>query len=462
VCATNWPYVREEAVPSPLFYRTRLRSQGRLSKWREVRQAQWLSEWQVTELQSRLLTQLLRHAHAHVPYYTAVLTSAGAVAANGEVDLSRFRAIPPLTKQDIRGHFEQLQSDDRESREWTFNFSGGSTGEPIRIAQETRDDVQRAMTFLFDEWSGRRIGERQVRLWASPRDLDEHRLSMRARVRQRFRNQLWLDAFRMTPERMAEYVRTINEFRPVQILAYAGSLFELARFIERARLTVWAPAGVMTSAETLFPEQRRLLERVFRAPVFNRYGSREAGNMACECASHQGLHVAAPSHFIEILRPDGTPVDPGEAGEIVVTCLGALVMPLIRYRIGDIGSWAPAPCTCGRNWPLLKEISGRVNDSFALPDGGTITGGYFTMAFYEVDWIERFQVIQEAPMLLRVRMVASRTGPSTEQRESDLRRIDETCRLVLGRDCVIRHEFVDRIDASPSGKFRHTVSHVSQ
>ena len=93
----------------------------------------------------------------------------------------------------------------------------------------------------------------------------------------------------------------------------------------------------MVTAGTLFEPIRQTIESVFQAPVFNRYGSREVGDIACECEAHSGLHVALPTQFVEILRPDGTAAGPGEIGEIVVTSLTNFAMPLIRYRIGIVG-----------------------------------------------------------------------------------------------------------------------------
>ncbi len=446
---------------SPVFYKTRLALGGRLSKLDAVRRAQWLPPDAVEDLQRDLLARLLRHAHDHVPYYRRVLELAEVVSSSGRIDLSRFERIPLLDKPLLRAHFDELSSDDLAKRKWGYSLSGGSTGEPIRIIHDSRDDWMRAMIILFDEWSGRRLGEKQVGLWGARRDLQEHGGSVRARWRQRLRNQVWLDAFAMTPDAMREYVDVINRYEPKRILAYAGSIHELAKFIEREGLRVYSPVGIMTSADTLHPAARATIERVFRAPVYDRYGSREAGPMASECDHHEGLHVAVPTHYVEILRADGRRASPGEIGEIVVTCLTMWAMPLIRYRIGDLGAWAEKPCSCGRSWPLLREVTGRVCDNFALPGGGTVFGAFFTMPFFGMDWVDRFQVVQESLQLLRILIVPVRELPPQERVEADLRKVDLEMRAVLGDDVEIVHEFVREIDVSPTGKLRYTISKVS-
>lgn len=443
-------------------YGYRLWRLGTLSKLRRLRDLQWGTAAEVETLQEQRLGALLRHAHDHVPYYRGVLEDCGAVDPSGRVDLTAFTAIPFLDKDIIRSRGEALYSDDLDQRPWFRNYSGGSTGEPVAFVQEEREDHHwgRAVTLLYDEWSGRRPGDKFALLWGSERDLAGKR-SLRASYRRRTRRILVLNAFEMTPARMTEYVAAINRFRPRQILAYAGSLYQLARHIRDTGSSVHAPDGIMTSAESIYPEQRALIESVFRAPVFDRYGSREAGNMACECDRHLGLHVSAPTHLIELLRPDGSLAGPGESGEIVVTCFETYAMPLVRYRIGDRATWAKGPCTCGRAWPLLEQVNGRVMDAFAIPDGGTIDGCYFTMGFFGRDWMEKFQVVQESADLLRVFIVLRDPATPRESIAGDLAEYDEHARTVLGPTCRVEYEFVDAITPSPQGKHRYTISKLA-
>lgn len=441
-------------------YRYRLWRLGVLPKLKELRALQWAPASEVQALQDRRVGALLRHAHGHVPYYREILEACGAVDAAGAVDLRAFTSIPLLDKDIIRARGEELLSDDLDRRAWFRNYSGGSTGEPVAFVQEhdESESYGRAVTFLFDEWACRGLGDRWALLWGSERDLGGPP-SWRARHRRRTRRLLVLNAFGMTQQRMRDYVESLNAFRPRHILAYAGSLYQLARFIQDNHLDVWSPAGIMTSAESIHPQQRALIECVFRAPVFNRYGSREAGNMACECEHHQGLHVASPTHLVELLRDDGSLAGPGEIGEIVVTCFETYAMPLIRYRIGDRATWAEGPCTCGRAWPLLAQVNGRVMDAFATP-GGTIDGCYFTMGFFGRDWIESFQVVQERPDLVRAYIVPRDRHLTIESVAEDLRDYDEHVRTVMGQACRTEYEFVDTITPSPQGKHRYTICKV--
>ena len=54
----------------------------------------------------------------------------------------------------------------------------------------------------------------------------------------------------------------------------------------------------------------------------------------------------------------GNKVPDGELGEVVVTSLDNFLMPLIRYKIGDLAikSKKISKCKCGRSLPILKKL----------------------------------------------------------------------------------------------------------
>jgi phenylacetate-CoA ligase len=314
---------------------------------------------------------------------------------------------------------------------------------------------------IFDSWTGYYLGMPKIVLWGSERDMLVGRETLKNRVGWWLRNEYYLNAFRMTDSNMVDYVKVINKVRPVQILAYVESIYQLSRIIDQEGLEVYPPQAIITSAETLYSYKREDIERVFRAPVFNRYGSREVGDIACECEAHHGLHVSPLTHYIEIIRDDGSPAAAGEVGEVVVTSLINYAMPLIRYRIGDMAIWAEADCPCGRKWPLLKEVTGRVTDTFITDTGTKVGGGYFEGLLYFKDWIKRYQFVQESYTLIRLIIVpAVPIGQARWIIEQERAEIEEKVCQVMGKDCSLKIEIVSEIPTSPTGKYRYTASKV--
>lgn len=431
-----------------------------------LEQEQWLDRGKVDQLQVERLSNLLLHAYEHVPYYHRTLRETAVIASNRRVQVNKFSDIPLLDKAIVRQCFDDLKSDDLAHRKWYCNTSGGSTGEPVRLVQDKHYlDWARAVKIMFDQWSGYSIGSRKVLLWGSERDLFVGREMAKVKVSRWLKNEVWLNAFRMTPRQMRLFVDRINTFRPLQILAYAESIYQFSRFIEGKNLKVYSPKAIMSEAGTMFPHMRETMERVFKAPVFNCYGSREVGDIACECNQHMGLHISLPTHYVEVLREDGTPAEPGESGEVVVTSLINYAMPLIRYRIGDMAIWADEPCSCGRSWPLLAEVTGRVTDAFAKRDGGVVVPEYFIHLIGVVlntGWIHKYQIIQEDYDSVRVLLVPQESAEDVQERHSEeISEIAEKIRLVMGEACRVEFEFVEDILPTASGKYRYTISKVT-
>jgi phenylacetate-CoA ligase len=424
---------------------------------------QWLDLSHTLVMQRQRLTHLLSHASAHVPYYRDVLREAEVFNTSGQIDLTDFSKIPLLDKNIIRNRMDDLKSDDLSHRRWAYVTSGGTTGEPVRIIQDQAvGDWSYATMHLDDFWSDCRVGEeRCILLWGSERDLLVGKETLKTRGLRWVRNEVWLNSFRMGPKQMYAYVDKINALKPVQILGYVESLYELANFIECEGLHVYSPRAVKSTAAPLYSYMRETIERVFRCPVFNRYGSRESPAIASECEQHSGLHVHAPLHYLEVLRPDGNPAEPGEIGEIVLTSLTNYAMPLIRYRIGDLGMIAPEVCPCGRGWPLLKDIVGRMTDVFVTKTGDHIYGDYFTHLFYFQNWVKKFQVIQEDFDFIRVLIILNDPVDHPEVSfDGSIKSIVENMRAVMGADCRVQFIFVDEIKPSTSGKLQYTISKI--
>jgi len=412
-------------------------------------------------IQKERLNGLLQHANNHVPYYRSEFRKSGVSGRDKKLHFERFSNIPLLDKSIIHTCFDELKSDDLPDRKWHFNTSGGSTGEPAHFIQdEDFANYCRSVKTLFDQWTGYYVGYPQVRLWGAEKDILHGGETVHARFGKWFRNECWLNAFKMSPEQMQQYVLQLNLFRPKQILAYVESIYELACYIEKKGLKVFTPQAIIVSAGTLFPDMRQTIERVFKTPVFNRYGSREVGDIACECKSHNGLHVSFYTHYVEILRPDATQAMPGETGEVVITSLTNYAMPLIRYRIGDLASWAIEPCDCGCTWPLLKEVAGRVTDLFTMRDGSKIYSGYFRRILYYRDWIKKYQFIQENLDYIRVLIVPKYDGISKESHDNEIEEIRQGISHVMGEGCKVEFEFVDEIPVTVSGKYRYMISKV--
>ncbi len=125
------------------------------------------------------------------------------------------------------------------------------------------------------------------------------------------------------------------------------------------------------------PSIRHKIEAAWGARVIDHWGMTEVGPLAGECVENPGgLHILETDCIVEIIDPD-TGVVSGEwgvtsdrqpiRGELVITNLGRIGSPMIRYRTGDIVELDPQPCPCGRPLMRLKGgILGRVDDMLTI------------------------------------------------------------------------------------------------
>jgi phenylacetate-CoA ligase len=228
----------------------------------------------------------------------------------------------------------------------------------------------------------------------------------------------------------------------------------MARFILEEGLAAPSLKAIVTTSEKVTPAMRQLMESAYGCPVYEEYSMVENALFASEC-EHGRLHVSPDVSVVEILRPDGTPCQPGETGEVVTTCLMRHYQPFIRYRLGDLAMWADESCPCGRRMPVLKEVVGRVQDVLIGPDGRETM--HFYGLFANQPHIREAQVIQEALDRIRVKVV-----PAEQYSPDDARAIEAKMRQRLGARMQVRVEVVDTIPRTKSGKFQAVISRVER
>jgi phenylacetate-CoA ligase len=430
-------YQRLRGYKTPQYYREYVRSDSR----------------GLLDLRDTLVSDLLRHCREMVPHYAEILRELP--DPDGD-PLAVLRRMPILTKQTIRERFDLLKSRDLASRRWFVNTSGGSTGEPARFIQDNEYAWRTsALALAFGRWVGHETGDTEVDLWGDEREVVRGTLSVRDRLTNRFKNRTLLNAFRMTPDAMRGFAETLRTNRPKLILAYAQALYEFSGFVESERLEVPPVNAIITSAGTLHPFMRQRIERVFRSPVYNRYGSREVGLIAAERPGVVGLWVAPWNVLLEVVDEAGRPVPAGKDGEILVTSLVNLAMPLVRYRIGDRGALGPG---LERGGQVLTHLLGRNVDAFRRRDGTVVDGEYFTHMIYFRDWVEKFQFVQRGYDEVILRIVSRSVDKRSLQPEMD--QMAEQTKAALGPSAMLKFEWVDEIPSAASGKYRYTVSEL--
>ena len=117
------------------------------------------------------------------------------------------------------------------------------------------------------------------------------------------------------------------------------------------------------------PATKRRIEESWGAKCYDHAGASEVGAHSFECeAQPGGIHIIESEFIVEVLDPaTGQTVEPGTRGELVITNLGRLGFPILRYRTGDVVQVNAEPCVCGRTFARFQGgILGRADDMITV------------------------------------------------------------------------------------------------
>lgn len=163
----------------------------------------------------------------------------------------------------------------------------------------------------------------------------------------------------------------VTIMRDLKVTGYIGTATFLMNLIKRAEEMefkfgedIVLKTAVLTG-EKVPDSLRKIFEEQYGIKTGQIYGTADLGVFAYECEEQSGMHVSEEV-YVEIVDPKtGSPVAPGEVGEIVVTHFDE-TFPMIRYGTGDLSYLQVESCSCGRTSIKLAGIVGRVGDSFKV------------------------------------------------------------------------------------------------
>lgn len=264
-------------------------------------------------------------------------------------------------------------------------------------------------------------------------------------------NNLLMSSYHMSTPNLECYYRKLLKYKPDEIIGYPSSLYELARYIIRKDLKPIDCKVVITTAETLLKYQREALERAFKAPVIDQYGCTEMAFFVSQCEF--GTMHSHPEHgYLETIGEEGEPVK-DVPGTLLATGLVNRSMPLIRYEVGDritLSSDFPN-CPCGRQFPVVCNVEGRIDDVIFRKDGTPV--GRLDPVFKGGNGIESAKIEQDYLGDITVYVLA--TG-SFGQHEHEWLRLELEKRL--GTDIEISIKLVKTMEKQSNGKFKSVES----
>lgn len=447
----------------PLLARTAFRIQEHMLGRRtfaildEMEQSQYWPRERIEQLQLRRLQDLVAVAYAHTPFWRSVMDQAR-IQPSDIRSLSDVQRFPLLDKETVRARREDMVWREGRRRLMLARTSG-STNEALQFYTDSpREAHINAARIRGHRWIGINKGDREMYFWGSPVELGKQHWVKS--VRDRLVNDGLTNGFAVSPELVQQYFAKWLRWRPECIFGYANSvilmaLMARAQGLDLTELKRRGLRAICVTSEMLTDTDRCRVRDAFGVPVYDSYGIREGGLIGHEC-SHFTMHTTDEQILLETLDPKTLEPTEGE-GELVLTNLVSTVMPMIRYRTGDLVMLARTPCPCGRTLNRVSLTGGRLGNAVVTSDGSWIPGTFFLYLCRPMRGIVKFQAVQERLGEIRLLLVIDDEFPSDGKDQ-----LMHLMRPRLSQNDVFVVQIVADIPPAPSGKHHLVVSRVAE
>ena len=398
----------------------------------------------VERLRDRRLRTMVEHAFANTAFYRAKFLAAGLRPRDIRTAADLVH-LPPTTKAELQAAPpESLLARGFAPANTVHEATSGSSGKVLQIRHSIAAyDRYWAFAFRHLRELGYRPWDRVAYTAYDPLlPLPWERLGLGTRHQ--------VDLRRRDPR---SYVEDLLRIQPDVITAYPSIMRLVLGAATPKELERIRPRVIHLHSELLTDGIRAEIRNAFGADCFDDYSTFEFHHVAYECRQHT-YHIAADNVVVEFTR-DAWPVAPGEQGEILLTGLTNAAMPLLRYAIGDIGAAGTGACACGRGFPSMQLLQGRVDDYVTLPSGRCFSPRMINPAFENMPGILEHLLVQEAAD----HIVAHLNVDAGHQTSTPLL-VEDALRRLFGEPIHLEVRLTPEVPRSRTGKLRCVVSRV--
>lgn len=343
------------------------------------------------------LAEILEFSGQYVPYYKDLFQSLKFDPTKVRKDHRFLQDLPYLTKDIIREQGARMLSRSPETGLYHLRKTGGSTGPSCMIYYDQEGlDYSSAVVRYCRNRIGKphhkselhfacRFPDTVQEKWPSREDFKCFALN---------RSNIWFD--RIDDIGLEEIWQTLQERRPFLVHSHPSTIYALACYVEK-RYGIGKTFDIFeSSGELLQPYQREKISEILQCKVVNRYGLAEFGVIAYE--------MDGPGSVLQVLDSEGWPESSPQDDltssdqELVFTGFRNKLMPLIRYRTGDISSVEDRD-QCF----YLTNVVGRIHDT--VPINGIVYPTHHIMDIldHRVGGIQEFQIdLRTSPPTLRI------------------------------------------------------------
>ncbi len=315
-------------------------------------------------LQLRRMQFILKHAYKHSPFYTKAMDKMG-VKPEDLRQLSDLSKFPFTQKTDLRDTYPYGLNAVPQTEIVRIHASSGTTGKPI-VVTYTQDDLDiwsetTARCFLMGGCSNEDITVigYGYSLFTGGMGAHQGMEKIGATV---------IPMGGGNSEKLCMMIQDLNVTTICCTPSYFIHVMEVAEKMGLDLRTTKLRHGFF-GAEPWTDEKREFIEKNSGILAHDIFGLSEimGPGVAGDCECHSGLHIFEDHYYPEIIDPDtGEVLPPGTEGELVLTTLDKMAMPLLRYRTHDISCLHYEKCECGRTLVRMDRIRRRSDDMLII------------------------------------------------------------------------------------------------
>lgn len=405
----------------------------------------------IDELNRRRRRELVRFAYENTDFYRTKYSAAGFEL--GDLDSEDyFDNLPTLDKSEVRVAAADMIAAGVRAEQLKESTTGGSTGEPLKVYHDPEIPVN-LLSWRVLNWWGVNPSDSSGYLYRAVPTGNARMIQAAALWPTR---RAWISASQMGLEELRKFTDRLRKYRVTYLVGYVGAIEAFASYLEREGQEIDSLQAVWTTASPLPEGKRTFMENVFCCPVYTQYGSCEIHWLGAECANKDGMHILADVRHLEVLE-NGRPAAAEQYGDVVVTDLLNRKFPMIRYKIGDRGRLLGRGCSCGRPFPMMDYIRGRVSDSIITKSNGVVPGEFWTTIFDDfTSSVKSFSVHQHADYSVTVSYQFHSEGRSQSVIDVVRSRLEQ----IVGADMDVNMVEKD-LFSHDNGKIRFVTSELS-
>lgn len=399
------------------------------------------NEKEIIEYQNKRISWIVEYAYKNTPYYTQLFDKLKIdyTTINSLEDLKK---IPILNKDDILENYNLFLPSKRIQKKCYKAHTSGTTGSGLNF-YTTKESVHAQWASFWRFWNSIGINNHEWCAVFGNKMIVPYKQNKPPFWRISFpTHQIYFSGYHESDDNLYYYYEYIKKKKIRWIHGYPSLITAFAEYIVSNDLIIDTVKWVTTSAETLLPNQKAIIEKAFMVDVKQVYGQTEEVAIFHE---NENKEIVIDEDFsaVEFIKQDT------DNYLVIGTNLYNYALPFIRYNTKDTVTLKDIKKR------IIESIDGRIEDYIYLPNGRKI--GKLYNIFEDTLGFKEVQLHQNSDYSITIYVVKRYNDVEKDEKKST-----KLLKLALGNDIPFEYKYVDQITRTKSNKLRFIVSDIAR